>query len=43
MNAEEHIKAGHLEQAVAFAQEAIRKTPAEARSRIYFPIVVART
>src|SRR5947207_15577528 len=34
MNAEEHIKAGQLDEALALAQEAVRKTPAEARPRI---------
>jgi type VI secretion system protein ImpE len=34
MNAEEHIRAGHLDEALALAEEAVRKTPAEARPRI---------
>ena len=34
MNVEEYIKAGQLDEALAFAQEAVRKTPAEARPRI---------
>jgi hypothetical protein len=34
MNAEEHIKAGQLDEALSQAQEAVRKSPAEARPRI---------
>ncbi len=34
MNAEEYIKAGQLDEALALAQEAVRKTPAVARPRI---------
>src|SRR5260370_12381412 len=34
MSVEEHIKAGQLDEALAQAQEAVRKTPAEARPRI---------
>src|SRR5438309_6634848 len=34
MTVEEHIKAGQLNEALAQAQEAVRKTPAEARPRI---------
>ena len=34
MTVEEHIKAGQLDEALTFAQEAVRKTPAEARPRI---------
>src|SRR5438046_7892451 len=34
MNAEEHIRAGQLEEALACAQDAVRKNPAEARPRI---------
>ena len=34
MTIEEHIKAGQLEDALTCAQEAVRKTPAEARPRI---------
>jgi len=34
MTVEELIKAGQLDEALAFAQEAVRKTPAEARPRI---------
>src|SRR5437762_14129319 len=34
MDAEEHIKAGPLDEVLALAQEAVRKTPAEARPRI---------
>ena len=34
MNAEEYIKAGQLDEALACAQDAVRKTPAEARPRV---------
>ncbi len=34
MDVEEYIKAGQLDEALACAQEAVRKTPAEARPRI---------
>src|SRR5436190_21592433 len=34
MTVEEHIKAGQLDEALAFAQEAVRKAPAEARPRV---------
>ena len=34
MTVEEHIKAGQLDEALAQAQEAVRKTPADARPRI---------
>ena len=34
MNAEEHIKAGQLDEALAGAQEAVRKSPADARPRV---------
>jgi type VI secretion system protein ImpE len=34
MSVEEHIKAGELDEALGCAQEAVRKTPADARPRI---------
>ena len=34
MDAEECIKAGNLDEALALAQEGVRKAPAEARPRI---------
>ena len=38
MNAEEYIKAGQLDEARACAQDAVRKTPAEASAYSAFPV-----